>query len=178
MSDCLQKYATDPNIMNVVNRKILTSIIKDNYAVIVIFIILSVLLVLILYYFIKHLVTTLKNYKKYNRRLELAPAPTNNQYDIKADDEIYKKEEEEDIKENIDMPVKYQVKEDPMDYNPKGKKDFLKDVTSTYDDYNVLKSQYIKTTYNRYNDDVIDENILFSKHDDYDYIKKPENVEW
>lgn len=176
MSECLTNFAADPNIRSIVNKKIIASLITDNYTILIVFIALAIFIVAIAFYFINHMRTVLKDYNKYNRKLELAPPPTNNQYDVGADDERYEKE---DAKEKGDIGLyKMQFKDEPMDYVPKGKKDFLEDVKTKYDDYNVLKSQYIKTTYKKNNDDVIDNNILFSKYDDYEYTKKPENDDY
>lgn len=176
MSECLAKFSADPDIRSVINRKLISSLITDNYTILIIFIVLGVFLFLIALYFIGHLRSTLRDYRKYNRKLELAPAPSNNQYDPDADNESYIKD---DVKERGDMGLyKTQFRDDPMDYINKGKKDFLEDVQTKYDDYNVLKSQYIKNTYKKDNDDVINERIMFSKYDNYEYSKKAENDDY
>lgn len=176
MSDCLAKFSADPDLRSLINRKLINSLITDNYTVLIIFVILFVFIVLIIFYFSSHLRTVLSEYRKYNRKLELAPAPSNNQYDPDADNERYDKDEPG---EKGDLRLyNTQIRDDPMDYINKGKKDFIADVKTKYGDYNELKSQYIKTTYKKDNDDVIDDNIMFGKHDDYEYSKKPENDDY
>jgi hypothetical protein len=60
-------------------------------------------------------------------------------------------------------------RDDPMEYINKHKKDFLEDVDTKYEEYNKAKTDYIKDTYQRNSDDVVDKDILFSRHDDYNY---------
>lgn len=176
MSDCLQKFAADPNLRSVINRKVIGNLIKDNYTILIIFIALSVLLGLVAYYFVDHMRGVIRDYRLYNKKIELAPLPTNNQYDIEADNERYDKD---DAKERGDVGLyNIQFRDEPMDYLDKGKKDFLEDVKNQYSNYNILKSQYIKNTYRKSNDDIINEDIMFSKYDDYKYTKKPENDDY
>lgn len=176
MSQCLTQVPINADLQSIINRNMIGTLLKDNYTILVIFIILTVFLILILYYFGNNMRNTLKMYYKFNKKMELAPQPTDNQYDIQADDEMYSKDEN-DINKDIGL-YHLQGRDEPMEYINKGKKDFLANVKTTYNDYNTEKSKYIKTTYNKPNDDIVDEDVLFSKHDDYEYSKKPENDDY
>lgn len=171
MSECLTRLGADMDIRSIINRKTINSLVTDNYTVLVIFIVISTFLFIIIYYFAKNMFNTIRRYQRYNRKLELSPPQTDNQMDPESDSEQYTKQavDKSDIGVNKLLP-----RDEPLDYLSASRKDFLKDVKATYDDYNVLKSQYIRSTYSKGNDDVIDENIMFRKHDDYKYTKNPE----
>jgi hypothetical protein len=100
--------------------------------------------------------------------MELAPAQDNNVNDPAADNERYTKQ---DTSKDATFYA-LRSRDNPIDYINKGKKDFLDDVNTKYDEYNTAKSEYIKTTYARKSDDVVDQDILFSRHDDYTYERK------
>lgn len=173
MSQCLN-LSNNMDIQNIINRKALAALMQDNFTILVIFIIVVIFLTLILYYFVTHLRTTLRNYKQFNKKIALAPPPTDNQYDKSADDEQYTKTS--DVNPELSL-YKFNFADDPMEYIPKGTKDFLEDVDNQYRDYNDLKGKYIKGEYKRANDDVVNQEILFSKNDDYAYAKKEEETD-
>jgi hypothetical protein len=100
--------------------------------------------------------------------MELAPAQDNNINDPASDNERYTKHDSS--KEATLYGLR--SRDNPINYINKGKKDFLSDVDTKYDEYNTAKSDYIKTTYARKSDDVVNQDILFSRHDDYEYKRK------
>ena len=166
---CLDvKQTAGPDEIIVSYQRIMTKIITDNYSVIFIYFVMIILLVLIAYYFFKNINKTVKSYRKNSAMMELAPAHDNNIMDPAADNEKYTKH---DSSKNATLYA-LRTRDNPIDYINKDKKDFLSDVNSKYDEYNVAKSDYIKTTYARKSDDVVDQDILFSRHDDYEYKRK------
>jgi hypothetical protein len=171
--DCTNRVPLTEGLQTLINQKTITKLINDNYTVIVVYIILIVFLCLIMAYFIGHIRGVIKTYWKNNNRVDLAPPPTDNQYDKEADNEVYIKDT---LTASYEMPSKYrlQSRENVYEHVPVGKQDFIKDVSSTYKEYNDLKSQYIKTDLKARNDDVIDTKILYKKYDDYTYKPKDE----
>jgi hypothetical protein len=107
----------------------------------------------------------MKSYRKNSAIMELAPTQDNNVSDPASDNERYTKH---DSSKDTTLYA-LRTRDNPIDYIDKGKKDFLQDVDTKYDEYNTAKSDYIKTTYARKSDDVVDQDILFSRHDDYEY---------
>lgn len=151
----------------------LSRIITDNYTIIVVFLIITIFLAMIIWYFARNLQTTLRNYRKFGKKFDISPAPTDNQYDKAADDENY-----DNNKKDVDMDVglmQVASREDPNDFMPKGKKDFIENVTNKYTDYNKEKTSYIRSTRKSTNDDIINDKMLYRKHDDYEYSKKEDS---
>ena len=66
------------------------------------------------------------------------------------------------------------LSEDRTKYMKKGKRDFIKKINNIYDEYNLLKSDFIKNEFKEKNDDIIDKNILYKDDDNYKYKKKSE----
>ena len=166
---CLDaKPTASPDEIIVSYQRIMTKIITDNYSVIFVYFVITILLILIAYYFFKNIRRTLKSYRKNSALIELTPAHDNNVKDPAADNEKYTKH---DTSKDATLYA-LRSRDNPIDYIDKGKKDFLSDVDDKYDEYNVAKSDYIKTTYARKSDDVVDQDILFSRHDDYEYKRK------
>ncbi len=129
--------------------KKLERLIADNYTVIVICIILSIVLFICLKYFGTQIYEVIQRYRKSAIQVK-SGLP-----DVTEDTEIY----DED-----DKPY------DISKYFGQGKNDFVKSMEDAYKDYNKLKSDYIRTTYSKTNDDVIDKDTVFyGKYDDYDY---------
>lgn len=54
----------------------------------------------------------------------------------------------------------------------KSTNDFYKSVEEKYNTYNKEKTEYIRTTYEKDNDDIIDRKLLFPQYDNYDYTNK------
>ena len=166
---CLDvKQTASPDEIIVSYQRIMTKIITDNYSVIFVYFVIFILLILIAYYFFRNISRTLKSYRKNAAMMELAPAQDNNVNDPAADNERYTKQ---DTSKDATFYA-LRSRDNPIDYINKGKKDFLDDVNTKYDEYNTAKSEYIKTTYARKSDDVVDQDILFSRHDDYTYERK------
>lgn len=61
---------------------------------------------------------------------------------------------------------------DPINHFEPGKAEFMSNLEKRYDDYNTAKSKYILSTYERTNDDIVDQKTLYKEHDDYDYQVK------
>ena len=166
---CLDvKQTASPDEIIVSYQRIMTKIITDNYSVIFVYFVIFILLILIAYYFFRNISRTFKSYRKNSAMMELAPAQDNNVNDPAADNERYTKH---DTSKDATLYA-LRSRDNPIDYINKGKKDFLDDVNTKYDEYNTAKSEYIKTTYARKSDDVVDQDILFSRHDDYTYERK------
>lgn len=166
MIDSLKK--TDMSLLK--NTMILKKLISNNYVVLFLFVIVIGVASLVLYYFGNNMYKTLRDYRKNNKKFELGPSPSDNQYDVTADNEVY-----QNIADTTEK--KYGIyRVDPNsnseDYIRQNKRDFLDDIKNRYDEYNTLKSDYILTTYNKTNDDIIDQNTLYEKHDNYSYKKK------
>lgn len=168
MVACLNMKSSDPGLIHLMNQRILFKLVNDNYTILIVFVVLSVFLLLIFLYFFKNVMNTIKLYNKHAKRLELAPAPTDNQYDKDADNEKYKSK---DIDPDVDA-FNLRAIEDPADYMPRTKKEFIKEMDTKYQEYNTLKSDYIITNHKKTSDDVVDSQVLFKKYDDYKYNPK------
>ena len=155
------------------NQKIISKLISDNYMVLIIYIVVILFCIAVLYYFGNSIYKTIRNYYKYSKTIEVSPSQTDNQYDVGADDEVYQK-----LEESIDKKrgfYKFDVRNDSEEHIRQTKREFIEDIKKRYEEYNKLKSDYILTTYNKQNDDIIDQNILYDKHDDYSYKKLESN---
>lgn len=132
--------------------KKLERLITDNYTVIIISIILLIVLFICLKYFGTQIYTSIKRYRQ--TAIKVKSALPN----VTEDTEIY----DED-----DKPY------DISKYFDQGKNDFVKSMEDAYKDYNKLKSDYIRTTYSKNNDDLVNKDTVFyGKYDDYDYPRK------
>jgi hypothetical protein len=143
MSDCAVPSPLDMDDMIVKNS--IKRMLSDNYTLLFVFLFITIILVLILVYFFKQIQFTLKNYKKFIGNNETINTDTDNEI---IDDD------------NITDPSKYQ---DP------NKTSFYKSVKDLYNEYNTEKTNYIKTTYNKENDDYINEKMEYKTYDDYIY---------
>jgi hypothetical protein len=161
---CLENAGQSPELVVELYQRIITKIIMDNYIIIFIYFILLIFLALITYYFFNNIWRTLRTYRKNSALIELAPPQENNINDPSADNERYIGAVSIDV-----SSYNLRRRDDPMEYINKHKKDFLADVDAKYEEYNKAKTDYIKDTYQRNSDDVVDKDILFSRHDDYTY---------
>jgi predicted PurR-regulated permease PerM len=121
----------------------ISKMLSDNYTLLIIFVIIIGILLFLTTYFINQIKTTLKDY---NRNIQKIGSTIN------TEDEVY-----------IDEPEVL----DPNTYQDPNKQQFYKNVDTVYKEYNKEKTNYIKSTYNKENDDSIDRNIVYSKYDDY-----------
>lgn len=139
--------------------KKLDSMISDNYTLIVIFFIVMIILGMAAIYFFRSLKANLGVYWK-DKRKSKAPAGENPR--IAEDDKyIYY----DNVKDDPE-PVQ------PRENMPVNTTEFVTNMEKTYEEYNKLKSEYIKnTTSSRDNDDLVDESVLYKKYDDYKYDK-------
>lgn len=127
----------------------ISRLLSDNYTLLIIFIIVTIVLIIVLIYFVKQVQSALKDY--YNNIIA-SDIPTN------IDNEVYNEEESKETNTS-----KFQ---DP------NKLKFYKGMTKVYNSYNVEKSNYIKSTYNRDSDDNINDTVIYKKYDNYKYEKK------
>lgn len=122
--------------------------ITDNYGLLFLLLILVVVLVFLLIYFISEMKTSLSLYWKSLPEGKLKSATA-------QDDEI-------------DDTINTKMATNKFDQSTK---DFYKSVEEKYNIYNKEKTNYIKTTYEKDNDDIIDRKMLFPQYDNYDYSK-------
>lgn len=136
----------------VITKGYITKMLSDNYTLLIVFAILFLILLFVLLYFGKQCYNAYKMYKKSN-----GDAPP-----VNVDNEIYPLDVEDpaDPLDNLNIT-------DPNEYRDPEEKKFYKDVDTIYKDYNTEKTNYIKSTYNRDNDDEINEKIIYSKYDSY-----------
>ena len=143
--------------------KKLDYMINDNYTLLGILVISLIILGLALSYFLKSLTQTLNTYMKALKRKE----PTSGDNPRSSEDDNYKYFE--------------LVKDDPDKVQPEhmeaGKHEFTKRVGDAYTEYNKLKSEYLKQTYNEESDDVIDNRMLYKSYDKYEYKKPTDHME-
>lgn len=149
--------------------KKLQNMLSDNYTMLVIMVVLIGVLGLVLFYFANSLSNTLTNYYKNKKVAEDASTSTaaisDNQRDVKADNEIYYENVQDDPN-----------KQDPVSFLDKTKQDFIAELDSQYKDINTLKTQYISSTYSgKQNDDVIDQKVLYKDYDNYKYDLAPDD---
>lgn len=140
---------TDADFSGAIIFSRIDGLIADNYALFFVHIIMIVFMVIVLWYFVSLLRTTITQYKDAVGRFGKAP-PKND------DTEVY--DEDEKLK-------------DASVYFSRGKAKFTKDVETTYKEYNKLKGDYIKATYQKSIDDKVDDELFYKEHDDYDYSK-------
>jgi phosphate/sulfate permease len=139
--------------------KKLDSMISDNYTLIFIWFVVSIILGLALSYFIASLNKNITSYYRGKNKVNIKTPHSNN---IRA-----KEDDNYDYYETVnDDPVKIDIN----DSIPPNKKEFIKNLETTYNEYNNLKTEYLNKTYSgRKNDDIIDSNIEFKIYDNYDY---------
>jgi hypothetical protein len=132
--------------------------IADNYAMIGLFVILSIILGFILQYFGKSLYKTISTYYMYRTPKSTTPIPSisNNSKIVAADNYIYDDEEEP-------------TPDDIQKYMEAGKRRFVKDVEIVYDEYNKALDDELRTMGKVTNDAKIDSSIMFKTNDAYNY---------
>jgi hypothetical protein len=142
--------------------KKLDYMISDHYTLLGILAISLIILGLALSYFMKSMQQTLKQYYRALKKQE--PSSGDNPRSAKDDDYKY-----------YDI-----IKDDPDKVQPENmeaaKLDFTKELGDAYNEYNKLKTEYLKKTHNVDNDDVVDTRAYYKTHDTYTY-KKPEDDE-
>ena len=141
-----------PNSMDmdeVITKGYITKMLQDNYTLLIIFAILCIILIGILLYFSQQCMEAYNMYKQST----LGAVPVN------VDNEVYPLDASD--------PLDSLVTTDPNKYRDPEEQKFYKDVDTIYKDYNKEKTNYIKSTYNRDNDDEINEKMIYSKYDSY-----------
>ncbi len=124
--------------------------IAENYGLLFLLLLLVTVLVFILIYFISEMKTSLSLYWK------SLPEGKKTPHSSAQDDEL------EDT-------VNTKMADSKFD---KSTNDFYKSVEEKYNTYNKEKTEYIRTTYEKDNDDIIDRKLLFPQYDNYDYTNK------
>lgn len=137
--------------------KKIDSMISDNYTLLFVLVVVLVIVGLALSYFVNSLKNTITTYLK-NR----PPKEESN-----GDNPRVKDDDDNQYYDNPNDDPQYI---DPNEFLPKEQRDYIKDVDTTFKEFNKLKTEYIKNTYEgRDNDDYIDQTILYDKHDNYTY---------
>jgi len=139
----------------VITKGYITKMLSDNYTLLIVFAILFCILMFVLLYFIKQ---CYNSYKMYNQNTLGGSSPP-----VNVDSEIYPTDPSDPLADSLDNLTTT----DPNKYRDPEEQNFYKDVDTIYKDYNKEKTNYIKSTYNRDNDDEINEKIIYSKYDNY-----------
>lgn len=143
MADVCYSCSSGGDLSGTVQIKKIDKIINNNYSVLAVFALLLVITIISFYYIFTLLYAELKAYFGFRKKKSL-----------KQDEEYY-----DDM---IDM--KYDV----TNYYDNNKKQFIKNINKEYSTYNNDKSNYIRSNYNKDNDDIVNgKTILFKKYDDY-----------
>lgn len=141
---------TGMDLIEVMNRAHISRLLSDNYTMLIVFVFITAALGWVLTYFVKELKKTIYDYRRYTLKSEV---PKSDQ------DEVY-------TDNNDELQVS-----DPSKYQEANKIKFFNDVDQVYKDYNVEKTTYIKSGFNKENDDYIDGRMSYKKYDDYVYKK-------
>ncbi len=130
--------------------------ISENYLMISLCVMMLLVIGYLIYFAIVQIIESVKVYRKaIKTESTLSTSKSGNT----QDNEVYDTD-------NPFNPV------DPIRYFEPGKAEFVTNLERNYKEYNTLKSDYILSTYERTNDDVIDKTALYKKYDDYDYKTK------
>jgi predicted membrane protein len=143
MADVCYSCSSGGDLSGTVQLKKIDKIINNNYSVLGVFALLLVITIISFYYIFTLLYAELKSYFNFRKNKSL-----------KQDEEYY-----DDM---VDM--KYDV----SNYYDNNKKQFIKNINKEYSVYNKDKSDYIRSNFNKDNDDVVNgKTIFFKKYDDY-----------
>lgn len=137
------------------------SMISDNYTMLFVLVVVLVIIALIIAYFAASISKTIRvwMHDKQERSKNSQDTDTTDNPKLKEDDDqVY-----------YDDPKEDPSNTDTWKYAPKNKQDFYKQMDQTYDEYNQEKAKYIKGTYAKDNDDVLDKSVMYQKYDDYTY---------
>lgn len=140
MASC--RKCDDLGILSEQLERKINSMIKEKWLIIMIALFLIVFAFLLGIYFARQLIVVIHRWKKNKSRFK-APDQDTEIYDEDLEDEMAK----------------------PELYFDEGKQDFVKKVQKEYKKYNIEKTEYIATNYNKETNDIIDQNILYSKYD-------------
>lgn len=137
--------------------KKLNYMIGDNYTLLFILFVVLGILGLAMYYFVNSLKDTLINYYANKKKVEQTSAGDDPR-SAKDDAYTYYPDPKEDPEKQGDTRI------------PEKKGEFADELEKRYNNVNKEKASYINNTYNgREDDDPIDRNTLFSRHDTYKY---------
>ena len=148
---------------------------NDNYVLLIVYLFLMGLFLYSLYYIVSDAIKIVADYVKMSKlqinatkgaKSSVDPnKDSGNQRDKTADNEFYPDVTDESTPQTAGFDQRK-----PRDYRPSGEKKFFQNVDTTYSEYNTQKTSYIAQVYQgRKNDDVINNNIEYSKYDDYEY---------
>jgi len=131
--------------------------IADNYFLLTTYVVLFIGISIVLYYFGKHLFTLILEYNRMKADEEKTHLSSNsNNVNMKeADNNIYDQE--------VDLPP-----DNPQAYMDLPKRSFVKDLDKTFKDYNEKVGDFMQSI-GKENDNKIDSEVLFSRHDNYNY---------
>ena len=133
--------------------KTLNKMMSSNYMVFFLSLFFGAAAVMLIFHFSKKVIAIIKDHRDLKEEMTI----------VKKDDQDYTYDNE-----NEDLTV------DRTKYMKKGKRDFIKKINNIYDEYNLLKTDFIKNEFKEKNDDIIDKNILYKNDDNYKYKKKSE----
>jgi hypothetical protein len=151
----------------------------DKFTLLCIYIVILFVFIFMLYYFIKDLIKIISEHyrekaysdpEKPNKNGKVDPnRDSDNPKDKDADDEIY-------LVDGESIPNKAFTAKAPViptDHKDPNEKRFINNLNTKYSEYNAQKTKYIEKNFNnKENDDIINEKILYSKYDDYEYQKE------
>ena len=132
--------------------------IADNYFLLTTYVVLFIAIAIVLYYFGKHFLNLIIEYNQNKPKAEKSALAANSgNVDMKeADNNIYDLETE--------LPP-----DNPQDFMDLPKRSFIKDLDTTFKDYNEKVTDFMNSIGKDSNDNKINSEVLFSRHDDYSY---------
>lgn len=152
---CKDLTSSVPDLSGTVMMRRLNKLISDNYSLILVSILVFIIPIVMIVYFGRQMADSIKLYKK------AVVSGTGTSKKDPEDKELY----EDD------------VYFDNTKYYDANKADFLKEMKSTYKEYNKEWDDYIKKTYASKNDDHIDQSVLYKKYDNYDGLQAGPNAD-
>lgn len=132
--------------------KVLGKTVRENYFLLFLSFVFTVIVVGVIIYVVFKIVETVRVYYRYYVRSDRAAYKDD-------DDEKYSEAEDGDDDGMMDEYSRIQSK--------------IQSIENRYKSYNTEIGSYSRNVLNREPDDLINENILSRKHDDYDYTDDP-----
>lgn len=152
--------------------KKINMMLSDNYTLLFALLLIFIVLGLSMSYFVNSLRATLKAYYDGKRDADEAAAGGKKGKKSGGDGDPRNPADDSEVYYN-DPQKDDPVYTDPAKYMERNKRVFLENVATAYKQYNQEKSKYIAGTYaGRDNDDIIDDDVLYSAYDKYTYPKE------
>jgi hypothetical protein len=179
MSDCKVETSLD-KFLSRYNR-----LISDKFVLFCLYLFILSIFLGGIYYVVKDLYKIITTY--YAQKSNVSPSKPKNKQDVdptnsganpsdpSADNEFYATDDESIPKQQFGIAGPFVAK----DSRDPGEKKFYDMVDTKYNEYNTKKTQYIAQIYQgQSNDDIIDDNIVYSKYDDYSYKNKDDGYDY